>query len=488
MITNIKKTQIMKTLKAIRHILTIVCLLAFPALLTAQDRGRIIQTDDFTAIKAGSIYNIQLIQGDTHHVEVFGDDNILKKTEISVRNGVLSLEYSGTTRNQRIEVTVISPLINRIDLSGAAALASQNGLESTHMEIELSGASSANVHVRTSHLKTRISGAANLTISGEAESLNAGVSGASQLRAQNLQTQTASVNASGASFARINVSEHLKADASGTARITFDNEPASKEVTTSGVATVNEVRAGTSSSSGDTTRVRVGGRDIIIIDDEEGKIRVQKRKKSFRNNWSGFEMGINGFVNPERSLNLTGEAAMIEPRYEKSYVYNLNLIQQSIPLVSKNVGLFTGLGLTWNNYRFDNQTRIIPTRDYVEFEEEEREMIKNRLRTTWITVPLMLELQSSGRRQVEKFHVAGGVIVGARIGSSARYVYRDNGKRRSEKDHSSFNITPFRYDLAGRIGWGRINLFANYALNSLFLSDRGPELYPFSVGIRLVNF
>jgi hypothetical protein len=479
----------MKTLKSLHASLLLVCLLAFPAWVNAQQQGRVFETAAFNALNAGGIYSIQLIQGENHHVEIFGDDNILEKTEVRVRNGVLHLDFKGTSRQSKIDVTVIAPAINSIKLSGAVALASQNTLESPTMEIELSGAASANVHVVTDALKSRLSGAANLTISGEASDHNAGANGAAQLRAQNLQTKTTVIELSGAAHARIDASDVVNADASGSSKVALVREPASKQIKTSGAASVGSATSSTN-ASGDTTRVRLGSRDIIIIDDnQDGKVKIERNKRrKFRNNWSGLELGINGYVTPERSLNLPGEAALIEPRYDKSTVFNLNLFQQSIPIISNNLGIYTGFGFTWNNYNFDNQTRLVHDREYLGIIEDDRTMLKNRLRTTWINVPLMLELQTSNRRQVERFHIAGGIIVGARIGSNARYVYEDNGKRRREKDYSSFNIAPFRYDLSGRLGWGRINLFANYALNSLFLSDRGPELYPFSVGIRLVNF
>jgi hypothetical protein len=49
-------------------------------------------------------------------------------------------------------------------------------------------------------------------------------------------------------------------------------------------------------------------------------------------------------------------------------------------------------------------------------------------------------------------------------------------------------MQPFRWDAYAGIGWGIINLYATYSLNPLFRENRGPELYPFSVGITLVNW
>jgi hypothetical protein len=46
----------------------------------------------------------------------------------------------------------------------------------------------------------------------------------------------------------------------------------------------------------------------------------------------------------------------------------------------------------------------------------------------------------------------------------------------------------FKYDATAKIGWGVLNLNASYSLNTLFKKEKGPELYPFTVSLTLVNF
>jgi len=56
------------------------------------------------------------------------------------------------------------------------------------------------------------------------------------------------------------------------------------------------------------------------------------------------------------------------------------------------------------------------------------------------------------------------------------------------KDHDDFFLNPFRFDATLRIGWGLINLFGTYSVSTLFKKDKGPELYPFSVGLTLAGW
>ena len=56
------------------------------------------------------------------------------------------------------------------------------------------------------------------------------------------------------------------------------------------------------------------------------------------------------------------------------------------------------------------------------------------------------------------------------------------------KNHNSFYLQPFKFDATVRFGYGIINLFVNYQLNTMFQKDRGPELYAWTAGITLVGW
>ncbi len=479
----------MKTAIKIKTVLLMAATLAFPFALRAQDVSHVIETGTFSGIDVGGTVKVELTQGEGYFVEVTTNGQDIDKVEARVRNGVLQLTYTGSTRNAQVSARITTPEINLINLSGVAHLTGQNEINTEALKIRLSGASNANIVVNTPSIESSISGAGNLTLAGKAGHHRADLGGAAQLKAQQLLTQTTEIRASGASNARITVMELLYADASGTSRIGYDSEPASKQIKVSGVGNVTNLSAGGASSLSDTTRLSLGNREMLIIGEDQN-IRVQtRRKKKFRNNWAGFEMGINGYLAPGFRINLQEEAEPIDLRYERSFVYNLNLFQQNFRLIDDNLGLVTGLGFTFNNYRFDNQTRIMQDRQGVFFvEDDENNIIRNKLNVDYFNVPLLLEFQTHGNKDASRFHMAGGVIMGARIATNARYVVDNNGKKRREKDYKDFHIHPFKLDITGRIGWGKINLFATYSLNSLFKEGKGPELYPFAVGLRLVSF
>jgi hypothetical protein len=75
-----------------------------------------------------------------------------------------------------------------------------------------------------------------------------------------------------------------------------------------------------------------------------------------------------------------------------------------------------------------------------------------------------------------------------RIGSHTKQVYKSDDVYYKPKTHDDFNLNPFRCSAMLRLGYGKLDLYASYALNGLFKKDEGPQLYPFTVGITLASF
>ncbi len=478
----------MKTLKNISLSL-FAALFMLPTMLVAQMHQR--DTSPFSGIKAGEIFTVIISQGETHDLKLEVPEEHLDNIKTRVRNGVLHLEYSGRARDlNKITAHVTAPQIVSMEAGGASVFRSETLLVSPSLDVNGSGASNINLELKTDRLHSKISGATNVTYNGEATVHQLEGSGASAVRAYGLSTETADIKLSGASSAEIKVSTRLKAHGSGTSRFSYRGEPLSKELSTSGMATIkgiDEDPGRIAKDENDTLRVRIGEREVQVTEGRPITITTKRRTtRQFMNNWSGFELGINGYLTPDNSINLDAEDEYMDLEYNRSIAVNLNLFQQNLPLVSNRLAMYTGLGVSWNNYRFSNNIRLVHGEDQLEhYTDTIHSFRKNKLALLHLNVPLMLEFQTPDRRG---FHIAAGFNLGVRLRSNTKYVYSFDGSRQREKDYKDFYLAPFRYDATARIGFGRINLFATYALNPLFRQDKGPEIHPFSIGIRVLNF
>jgi hypothetical protein len=124
----------------------------------------------------------------------------------------------------------------------------------------------------------------------------------------------------------------------------------------------------------------------------------------------------------------------------------------------------------------------------------------NKLTVVYIDIPV--EIRFRTKNEGQKFKFALGFKVGYMIsshtkynGNDIRYNYHDNAatqgwdllsdQKIKAKYYKVPNIESYRLGPTLRIGWGWVNLSAYYSLSSLFKKDKGPDMYPISVGLTI---
>jgi len=248
---------------------------------------------------------------------------------------------------------------------------------------------------------------------------------------------------------------------------------------------------------GDTVKIRIGHKALVIAEGKHGsdiKLNTLDDQKSeswtgrpnrFKGHWAAVEMGVNSFANVDYK-GYTPDYFM-DLNQKKSFEVGFNLLRYSIGLQKekRNIGLVTGLGLTYNDYRFSNPYTIETVDGKVKSKLiEDTGLSKTKLSTSYLTVPLMLEFQIPVGGNNKKLYFSGGVIGGLKVRSHTK-VKIDGSK---SKDRGDFNINAFRYGATARFGYKGINLFGTYYFSTFFKNGRGPEMFPFTIGIGLMNW
>jgi hypothetical protein len=214
--------------------------------------------------------------------------------------------------------------------------------------------------------------------------------------------------------------------------------------------------------------------------------------EEFEGHWSGIELGLNGFSNPDYSMYAGSENNFLENDLWRSNVLNLNILQYSKGLqqTRNTIGLVTGIGLSLQSYRLANSTtimldenhRVIPKTLFFDSNQ------KSKLSTFYIEVPLLLEFQVPIKHHANRMYCSAGVTGARLIEAHTKIKYRKNGKREKLKSPGNYSINDYKVAGTVRVGYRWINLFASYDLVPFFEDRRGPELYPFSVGLKLISF
>ncbi|MGM0666001.1 MAG: outer membrane beta-barrel protein [Bacteroidota bacterium] len=217
--------------------------------------------------------------------------------------------------------------------------------------------------------------------------------------------------------------------------------------------------------------------------DEDDKEMRRRDRRRFSPHWAGFELGINNYVTSDYSMSLPSELNYMDLNTGKSFNVNINFAQLGIGF-SRHFGIATGLGLEFNDYKFEGNNNITKDEDGVivpYYPEDGIQYEKTKLTTTYLTMPLMLEAQVPVRSR-RTLNIAAGVIGGVKIGSHSKVVYYDGGKQKV-KENDDFSLSVLRYGPTVRLGYEGFQVYATYYMNGLFIENKGPELYPFQIGI-----
>ncbi|MBN2481992.1 MAG: outer membrane beta-barrel protein [Bacteroidales bacterium] len=206
----------------------------------------------------------------------------------------------------------------------------------------------------------------------------------------------------------------------------------------------------------------------------------------FKGHWAGFEWGLNNFLDEEQTVSREGDAWFMDLNTGRSWVINLNFAQYSLGFGTRYAGLVTGMGLEFNNYFFDNDLTIEEVADEIEVVDlSALDLVKSKLTTTWLRVPLIFEVQFPGSFRHKRAFVSAGVVGGLKLGAHTKVVYKEGDDKKKDKNSDDFNINPFHYGITARIGYGNSNIFFDYYFIPFFTDDKGPKLNPFSIGLSL---
>ena len=250
----------------------------------------------------------------------------------------------------------------------------------------------------------------------------------------------------------------------------------------------------------DTARFPLGEVEILVVSkpdttndtsNDSLKNVIEEPKKPSKNDlthWGGLDLGMNFLVNSDNKMKYPANDEWIELDQAHSLSWRFNLLEQKIRIAKDYAGIITGVSLVYNSYSFDKNVALFSNADSTfAVLDTVAQYSKNKLRATYLQVPLMVEFNTSEDPE-RTFHIAAGIIGGWKIGSLYKQRFDTDGKEYKVKVSDDYNLSPLTLDATARIGYRNLTLFATYGLTSLFKDDKGPEVYPVTVGLSLMPF
>ena len=235
----------------------------------------------------------------------------------------------------------------------------------------------------------------------------------------------------------------------------------------------------------DTTRINLKNKEIIIIESED-TLTVFNKKKRSEAHWAGVDFGVTMLTHGNMDNNFVHHPYWNNDP-AKSFVWNLNIMEHKFQIAREYVGLTTGLGFSFTSVGFKENYILNHTPDTLNaFIDTVTNYSKNKLKATYLTVPLLIEFNTNANSN-KSFYLAAGVVGGVRISSRVKRKGDINGQEFVQKSKGTYGLNAFKLDATVRFGYADWGAFASYSLLPMFDEAKTTSVYPLTFGLSF-NF
>lgn len=222
------------------------------------------------------------------------------------------------------------------------------------------------------------------------------------------------------------------------------------------------------------------------------KKNMKKKPKKVSTNWFVLDIGFAG-VNDQtdyssiEAQNFLKSASSVQNRagnyaLRATRVSNFNLwfFMQRLNVVKSVVNLKYGLGIESNNYFYKTGITYVDGPE-VYTTDKGNIFSKNKLVANYLTVPLMVNINTNSTKNKKGFQISAGVSGGYLIGARQK----QKGASGMDKNKTDFNLEQFKLAYVGELGLGPVKLYASYSMTPLH--KYGLNQLPYTVGVRFSN-
>ncbi len=185
---------------------------------------------EFSRIDISGAYELNITKGNQYAVSVEADKETRANLEISMEDETLNIEHSEDNwirknwKDRKLKINITMPNLSKLDAAGAGKIY-LIGFNESEMTLNLTGAVSAEGRIDCQDLNLNITGASELELIGIGDRLDAELLGASSLKAYLFSAKTGKVEATGASNAKVNISDYLEIDETLASSVDYKGNP-----------------------------------------------------------------------------------------------------------------------------------------------------------------------------------------------------------------------------------------------------------------------
>ena len=169
-----------------------------------------------------------ITQGDTEHLVISAEDNILPKLSSDVANGQLELHPQSNIQlhtTQPIRYQLAVKQLKEVRLGGVGDIQA-NSLEADQLDVVVAGSGNTDIRRLTAtRLTVAVSGSGTVTIAGQSTQQNVTISGSGRYRAADLKSRSADIQINGSGDCAVSVADSLNVTIAGSGNVTYVGSP-----------------------------------------------------------------------------------------------------------------------------------------------------------------------------------------------------------------------------------------------------------------------
>lgn len=218
-----------------------------------------------------------------------------------------------------------------------------------------------------------------------------------------------------------------------------------------------------------------GGSDV-----EMEYVKKDTDKKFFvvGTHWAGVSFGYTRMVSSFSDWSIPEQSGFPMQRVN-SVNLNINIVGMEIVSLP-HFGIGTGIGLEFDNFRFNNGE--LPANGQI-VTPVGAEPIKSKLTACYLNVPLIMEFRfaTDENNRGRSGYLYGGVVGGWGYNIHTKIKYRDSHGEVVKQKRHSLDVNNLRYGYIVGVGYRNLGLYMQYYPTPLF--SEGAKLRQFSVGL-----
>ena len=200
---------------------------------------------DYTAIDASTAFIVYVNFSDVEEsIEIEANDNLHQYIEVKKENGTLFIGIKNGVHirgNSTLKAYINTKNISSYSASGATKMIVEDLIESSNVDIYLSGASNFSGEINCDQLFVDVSGASVLSIAGYSNDFEIEASGASVLSDYEFITKRIKADLSGASNAALTIEDEIDIEASGASILRYKGDALITHQDLSGASSIKKM-------------------------------------------------------------------------------------------------------------------------------------------------------------------------------------------------------------------------------------------------------